>query len=231
MKFNRLRRSAPVQGIVFDCDGTLLNSMPAWHYMESELSKRSGIPLTPQLTDTLNANTLEQTVQFFHEIGGLGESTAALQEEALSLLTSFYLTSVQAKPGATEFVEAMADRGIRMSVASSSPREVLSAGLNRVGISSYLQAVVSVADTGKSKRDPATILAAYRALNVPRDTVWGFEDSVYSIRVFRSQGFCTMGIYDSDAAGTFKDLLEAANHAVHSFKEIGIDAFLRGDYR
>lgn len=220
----------PVQGIVFDCDGTLLDSMPAWQSMEFKLASKAKLALTPAQLDQLNANTLDQTARFFHEVGGLGSSVAEVKDHALQHLMDYYRNQVEAKPGVKAFVRAMDEMGVRMSVASSSPHEILDAGLIRTGLEPYMQAIVSVTDTGKSKRDPATINAAFKTLGVPRAATWGFEDSVYAIKVLKNNGFKAMGIYDTDTAGSFQELSKHADHAVWGFSQINVDRFVNNQY-
>ena len=63
-------------GVIFDCDGTLLDSSGVWHEMEDEFSRRAGVRLTKADTDELNTLTVPESGAFFHERFGLGASAA-----------------------------------------------------------------------------------------------------------------------------------------------------------
>ncbi|MGN0301670.1 MAG: HAD family hydrolase [Anaerotardibacter sp.] len=224
-----------VTGLIFDCDGTILDSMPAWHSMEKELARRAEIPLTPALQDELNANTLEQTVSFFHEVGGLGVSFEELHKETLSLLARCYVSS-RMKPGIAGFLREAAKRDIPMVVASSSPSSIIEIGLKSTGLLHFFKSIVSASDMHASKRNPEVIEEAFSRLGIEtqnkglseegvRKGVWGVEDSVYSLKIFSQQGFNTIGIYDSDIAGTFSQLTKTATVAVKSYDEINPELF------
>ena len=142
-------------GVIFDCDGTLLDSMMVWREAESALARRAGVTLTANDTDALTAMTIPECGAFFHErfgLGASGDEVVAMMDE---LMLEFYRERVAARPGALEFVQALAERGVHMSVASSSPQPYLQAGLERCGFTPCLDAIVSVDDVGASKREPA----------------------------------------------------------------------------
>ena len=64
---------API-GVIFDCDGTLLDSMGVWREMESEFAHRAGGELSPADKDLLTTMTTPEAGEFFHTKFGLGSS-------------------------------------------------------------------------------------------------------------------------------------------------------------
>ena len=53
-----------IDSVIFDCDGTLLDSMPAWHALQERFAQKAGIALNPMQLVRLNANTLPETAAF-----------------------------------------------------------------------------------------------------------------------------------------------------------------------
>lgn len=213
-------------GVIFDCDGTLLDSMGVWREVEGELARRAGVTLTAADVDELTTLTIPECGAFFHERYGLGESNEAVVRTIDELMLDFYRTRAEARPGALAFVRGLAERGVRMSVASSSPLPYLQAGLARCGFAPYLDAVVSVDDVGKSKREPAVFDRAREAMGTPLATTWGVEDSVYAVRTLRDAGYRTLGIYDCDISGTPEQLETAADRFIASFEELDAEEFI-----
>ena len=142
-------------GVIFDCDGTLIDSMMVWRETEAGLARRANVTLTAAEIDALTAMTIPECGAFFHERFGLGSSGDEVVAMMDELMLEFYRERALARPGALEFVQALAERGVRMSVASSSPQPYLQAGLERCGFAPYLDAIVSVDDVGASKHEPA----------------------------------------------------------------------------
>lgn len=215
------------KAVVFDCDGTLLRSMDVWHAMESGLARQAGIRLDPQQVEQLNANTLSQTVAFFHDRYGVGESRDELFADAFALLLAGYRERVVARAGASDLALALRSRGLLLAVASSSPRVFLEAGLERAGMLDLFDLVVSAEDEGASKRDPRFFLRLADRLGASPDAIWGIDDSVYAIRAMDEAGYSTVGIYDTDEAGTFEELRLAAHRAVREFAELPYEGLLR----
>lgn len=208
------------RAVVFDCDGTLLDSMGAWHSLERDLAWMAGVELTPWQIDLLNANTLSQTVAYFHETYGIGRSFATLLEEARGMLLESYCTSVAPRAGACELVCDLKERGVRLAVASSSSRVFLRAGLERAGLFDLFDVVASAEDEGASKRDPRFAQSVAVRLGVAPQMSWCVDDSAYALEAMARAGFRTAGVYDSDAAGTFAQLARVADVAVRELSEL-----------
>ena len=207
-------------GAVFDCDGTLLDSMEAWHIVQSDLAKRAGIVSTDELTVELGPMTIPEAGAHLYAKYGVGidaDDVVSMIDEGM---LEYYRNHAKPRPGALEFVEALNELGVSCSVASSSPQSYLQAGLARAGFTPYLDAIVSVDDVGASKRDPAVFNQACKLMGTRIDETWGFEDSLYALLTLKRAGYKTVGIYDSDLAGTFDQLAEVADVAVRAFDEL-----------
>lgn len=207
-------------GIIFDCDGTLLDSMGLWFEVECELARRAGRQLTQEESDLLTTLTIPEAGAFFHERCGLGSCGADAVLMMDELLLDYYHTRARERSGALAFVRDLAQRGIPISVASSSPQSYLQAGLAQAGFSPYLDHIVSVDDVGKSKREPAVYDYTCSLMGTSRETTWVFEDSAYALRTVRSVGYRTVGIYDNDLSGTFEQLAALSDCAIKGFDEL-----------
>lgn len=213
-------------GVIFDCDGTLLDSAGVWREVEDELARRADARLTKADTDELTTLTIPEAGAFFFERFGLGSSAREVVGMIDDLMLTYYRERACERPGALAFVRGLADCGVRMSVASSSPQAYLRAGLAKAGFAPYLDAIVSVDDVGKSKREPAVYDRARELMGTPLATTWGFEDSAYAVRTLVAAGYRTMGVFDCDLAGTYEELSALADRAVRGFHELDADAFV-----
>lgn len=193
-------------GIIFDCDGVLLDSMAVWHQLDDRLAKRARASFSQEDLDRITASTIPECARYIHEKFGLGSSSqdvvAIIEEE----MYDFYTHDVTPKPGALTFVQATHDAQIPMAVASSTPPRLLKAGLSYTGFAPFLEAIVSVEDVGKAKRDPAVYDRARQSLGTSREQTWVFEDALYAIRTLNEAGYRSFALYDSDIAGTAAQL-------------------------
>ena len=213
-------------GVIFDCDGTLIDSMDAWRNLEGELGHRAGVELTAEDRQTLCTLNIPESAQYFHERYGLGASSEQVVGMMDEIMLEWYSKHAVARPGALEFIDGLAQRGVVMSVASSSPKPYLQAGLACAGIAPYLAAIVSVEDVNSNKRNPKVYDHTRDLMGTSTLLTWGFEDAVYAIRTLSHAGYGTVGVYDHDLSGTWDQLSSEADLAVRSFEDLTAEAFL-----
>ena len=213
-------------GVIYDCDGTLVDSMGVWRALEDELAARGGFTLTEADVDHITTLTIPECGDFFHGKFGLGASGAEVKAMIDEFMMEFYRNRAEGRPGALDFVRALAERGVPQSVASSTPSALLRAGLAHAGFTPYLAAIVSVDDVGASKREPAVYDRAREALDTTRAQTWGFEDALYAVRTLSAAGYGTVGVYDDDLAGAYDDLAAEADLVIRDFRQLNPDDFL-----
>lgn len=213
-------------GVIFDCDGTLVDSMAAWRALEEDLAARAGREFTREDADALTVRTIPECGEYVHEKFGLGNSPADVERMIDEFMFDFYSTKAELRPGVRAFVEALAACGVHMTVASSTPKPLLDAGLAHVGLSGFLDAIVSVDCVGKSKREPAVYDHARSIMGTELRFTWGFEDALYAVQTLSRAGYPVVGVYDDDLAGTYEDLATHADMAIRSFEELSAERFL-----
>ncbi len=213
-------------GVIFDCDGTLIDSMDAWRNLEGELGHRAGVELTAEDRQTLCTLNIPESAQYFHQRYGLGASSEQVVGMMDEIMLEWYSKHAVARPGALEFIDGLAQRGVVMSVASSSPKPYLQAGLACAGIVPYLAAIVSVEDVNSNKRNPKVYDHTRDLMGTSTLLTWGFEDAVYAIRTLSHAGYGTVGVYDHDLSGTWDQLSSEADLAIRSFEDLSVEAFL-----
>lgn len=182
-----------ISGFIFDCDGTLLDTLDAWDEAERDLFAQAG-PLTQQQEDDIHSAPIEQAALILHETHGVGESAEAVLAHLDDFLLPFYRDKAVALPGAVAFVQAVADAGIPCVVLSSSPRRYLEAGLAHVGLLDCFTELVTTDESGCSKQDFAIYERALKVLDAPRERVWAVDDAPYAIAVMRDFGLNTIAV-------------------------------------
>lgn len=213
-------------GVVFDCDGTLLDSMGFWHSLDQRLAARAGVTLTKEDADYMTAATIAECSAYLHDKFGVGTSAEDVERMIDDEMMSFYQNEAKPKPGALEFVQGLYACGIPMGVASSTPPKLLHVGLDRTGFSQYMQAIYSVDDFNSSKREPLVYDKVREVLGTETANTWGVEDALYAIRTLNSAGYNTLAIYDSEIAGSPSQLESEADRFIMSFADFTADDFL-----
>lgn len=187
-----MERFSAAKGFIFDCDGTLLDSLDAWREAEAPLFAQTG-QLTREQQDAIHSAPIERSAELFYEHGA-GESAEAVLALLDGYLLDYYATRSVALPGAAEFVRAVCDAGVPCVVLSSSPRRYLEAGLGHVGLLECFNELVTTDETGCSKQDFAIYERALSILGSRPESTWAVDDAPYAIAVMRDFGLNTIAV-------------------------------------
>lgn len=200
------------RGYIFDCDGTLIDSLDAWERAEADLFAQSG-PLTQEQEDEIHSAPIDEAARILHEKYGVGTSTEAVLRHLDGHLIPFYGEQSEALPGACAFVRRAHRADIPCVVLSSSPRRYLEAGLKRAGILDCFAELLSTDEVGCSKQDFKIYERALEVLGTKAQDTWAVDDAPYAIAVMHAFGLKTVcvGKRDSEFAdmniATFEELL------------------------
>ena len=105
-------------GVIFDCDGTLIDSMGVWRELEEEMARRAGAALAPADIELINTLTIPESGRYFHERFGLGSSSEEVVGMMNDFILGYYRDRAEARLGVMDFIDALAQRGVAMTVAS-----------------------------------------------------------------------------------------------------------------
>lgn len=186
-------QSRPVRAVLFDLDGTLMDSETQTDEAIAAVVARHGVPGFALPPDETRGRTWAHVAD---EIRSRTPIAVAPEALAAELLEYWNAATADAKPvpGAPEAVRAAAARGLKLAVVSSSPRAVIDRFLGRLGIGDCIgeRARIGGDLVRRSKPDPEGFLLAARALAAdPADTLV-FEDSRAGLEAAQRAGMRSM---------------------------------------
>ena len=174
------------KAIIFDCDGTLIDSMPvhfvAWH----ETMERYGISFPEERFYSLGGVPSHRIIEMLaseQEIN-LDAVSVAHEKERAFLDRVHLLVPIQA---VVEIVRRY--RGVKpMAVASGGFRPIIEQQLRQVEMHDWFDTIVTAEDTERHKPEPDVFLEAARRLGVAADECVVFEDADLGVEAARRAG-------------------------------------------
>ena len=108
-------------------------------------------------------------------------------------------------PGVEPFLQRLHSAGVQCVVASSTPRDNLSTGLEATGLSDYFDDLVCGTDTDESKPHPEPFLLAAERAGVEADHCVVFEDAHVGVEAARRAGMMVIGVASTHPADSLSD--------------------------
>ena len=171
---------------LFDCDGTVADSMPVhWRSWSAAIAEQGGI-FPEELFHTWGGMTLRSTVEMLNERFHLSMPVAETVRRKEELYFEL-LPEVQPVHCVLAHIHAQYGK-IPFAIVSGSPRASIFKTLNSLGIADKFDEIVGAEDYQHGKPDPEPFLTAARRLNVPPSQCLVFEDAEAGIASAKAAG-------------------------------------------
>jgi len=183
-----------IHAVMFDMDGVLVDSEQHWATLENEhILPRTTASADVTASDIAGLNVTDLYVHLTEEYETtMGKSEfVALYDEAAEEL---YTERATLMDGFSDLVGTLRERGVGVSLVTSSPRRWVQLVLDRFEIEGAFDAIVCADDIdGASKPAPDIYEHAARTVTVDPERCIAIEDSAHGVQAARAAGMCCIG--------------------------------------
>ena len=193
------RSDRPIQGVLFDMDGLVLDTETLYSRFWREGAQALGFPMTFQQSLQLRSLNNEAGQAKLTEFFGPAADYEAIRRKRIEKMDAFIRThGVQSKPGIFALLDALNRWGIPCAITSSSPQERIAAYLTPLGLYDRFDKICSGYDVPHGKPAPDIYLLGASALGVPPESCLALEDSPAGILSAHRAGCLPVMIPDLD---------------------------------
>lgn len=201
-----------VKAVIFDLDGTLVDSMWMWERIDFEYLKKFGIEYTDNLQGQVEGMSFSEVAVYFKERFSLSDSLEQIKNDWNEMAYDKYLHEVPLKPGMLELLSYLKTSGIKAGIATSNSLTLVDAVIDSLDIRFYFDEIHTACEVEKGKPSPDIYLLVARCLGVDPKECLVFEDLPLGIMAGKNAGMKTCVVPDEYSAQMEKEKRELADY-------------------
>ena len=194
-----------IKALIFDLDGTLVDSMWMWKAIDIEFLGRYGYDCPDDLQRMIEGMSFTETAAYFIRRFRLPLSMDEIKAAWTEMSIDKYRNEVPVKPGAIRLLEYARDHGILCGIATSNGSDMVEAVLTSRNIKPYFQ-VVTTACAADLGADPKECLV--------------FEDVPAGALAGKRAGMTVCGVADQAAEHLRGEMAELADYFIEDFRQL-----------
>ncbi len=206
--------------VIFDLDGTLVDSMWIWEQIDIDFLEERGHKLPDDLAKVIEGMSFSETATYFKERFELEEDLDTIKATWIDMAKGLYSNKIKLKKGILEFLNILRDKGIKIGIGTSNSRELAEEVLKQNNVFDYFEVIVTSCDVKKGKPEPDVFLRAAKLMNMDPDECIVFEDTHAGVLAAKAAGMAVVAIYDALSEEYMEEIKKSADHYLMCFSEL-----------
>lgn len=209
------------KAVIFDLDGTLIDSMWVWTQVDERYLGRFGIEVPEDLHKQIEGMSFSEGAVYFKEhFHEITDSVEEIVAEWNRMAFLMYVEEVPMKPGAEAFVKKIRRLGLKTAIATSNSRHLVETILKVHGLQDAFDAIVTDDDVPHGKPDPYIYLEAAKRIGVEPKECFVFEDIVMGILAGQRAGMKVCAVRDDFSEYQWEEKKQQAEYFIESYEEV-----------
>ena len=210
-----------IKGVIFDLDGTLIDSMNVWCETDRIFLKENGVVNPPEdISERVKKLTVDKSAELFIKEFGLECSVGYIVKRIEEIVQNEYFYNIQLKNGVIKLLDFLDRTGIPYGVATVTYKNLAEAVLKRHGIYDRMKFLLTVAEFPQGKKTPDMYMKCAEIMGFTPENVLIAEDSLHCIETASCVGFITAGIYDSFSENDKENIIKISDYYFYKISEI-----------
>ena len=208
-----------IEGMIFDFDGTLFDSMSIWETAGVDYLASLGLKAEDNLSQKIKPMTLRQVAEYLQGQYALSLTTEQIMDGINKTVENYYFHHAMPKENVRNMLAYFQSKGVKMCIATATDRYQIEAALKRCDLLHYFEAIFTCSEVGHGKDEPHIYECACNYLQTKKSATAVFEDAYHGAKTAKNAGFFVVGIYDRYERRT-EELKELADVYINNFSEL-----------
>lgn len=210
-----------IKGVIFDLDGTLIDSMNVWYDTDRAFLKENGVENPPEdISERVKKLTIDKASELFIREFGLDCTVDYIINRIEEIVRNEYFHNIPLKSGVAETLDFLDGLDIPYGVATVTYRNLAETAMKRLEIFDRMKFLLTSAEFPDGKKNPDMYLKCADIMGLPPENVLVVEDSLHCIETAVRAGFATAGVYDSLSDGDRDDIIKISDYYFSTLYEL-----------
>ncbi len=227
-KFQKFKNQGPevlqaltnMDAVIFDLDGTLVDSMWMWKTIDVEYLGRYHIPYPEFLQREIEGMSFSETAVYFKKTFQIPDSIEEIKKTWVEMSLEKYQKQVPLKSGVRGFLDYLREQKIQMGIATSNGWDLVNEVLDVLKIREYFQVIATACEVAAGKPAPDVYLYVAGQLGVKPERCMVFEDVPAGIRSGKAAGMTVCGVEDDYSAHMGPEKRMLADYFIESYDQL-----------
>lgn len=216
---NKRELIAGKKAVIFDLDGSLVDSMWLWADIDREYLGKFGIPLPDhkKLQRRIEGMSFHQTAVYFKENYEIPDDIETMKDTWNRMAWDKYANEVLLKSGIPDFLQGCRRSNIRLGIATSNSRELVKNILRVHDLESFFSCIKTGSEVINGKPAPDIYLAVSDEMGIAPKDCLVFEDILPGLRAGRAAGMTVCAVEDAYSADTREEKRAFADYYIEDY--------------
>lgn len=207
------------EAAIFDLDGTLADSNTIWEKLDRIILEKYDVAADDDFITELAAMTYCEAADAMRKKGiPITEEEFTDEVNALALIE--YANNIGLKPYAVQLLHRLKDKGLKLVLATASPKELYEPLLKRFDAYKLFDGFITTDEIGKSKEFTDIYLKAAEISGFPISKCIIFEDTFTAVKTAAQTGAFVCAVYDRYSEHNAEDIKKLSDYYVQFFEEL-----------
>ncbi|MDO5040494.1 MAG: HAD family phosphatase [Peptoniphilus sp.] len=212
-----------MKGIIFDLDGTLIDSMGMYRDISKNYLSTLGIEMDNEIAQKTTTMSLKMSIAYLVDYYKINKSVEEVFEDYRKMVADFYENEVEMKDMALETVIEYRNKGYKLGLGTATNENLLAHVFNRLDIKKYFDVIQTVDGVSVQKGDPEFFRIMADKMGFAPEEIILFDDAPYALRSAKESGMITCAVYDDSAKSHWESSVEISDYSIKSFRDWHIE--------
>ncbi len=208
-----------IQAVIFDLDGTIIDSMGTWENIDHSFFTNRDLSLTSDYLSAVKTMSFSKAARYTKARYDLPESEEEIMQEWMKVALVEY-EKIKLKQGVREYLTWLNNNDIKIGLATTNIPPLIEIVLKNNDVSHLFSAITTGSEVSRDKSHPDIYLLTAQKLAVNPENCIVFEDTLVGVTGASKANMIVIGIYDAYSAKDKEQIQELATDYRYGFGQM-----------